>query len=457
MKKTIACLLTLILLATGFALPAHAATSATYSTGTYASSSGRLGNMKRAMNAIDGTVVPAGGSFSFNAVVGERTRANGYVSAVNDRGVKVMGGGVSQTATTLYLALLNLNAGMIAFDDVTFYGAEFTAGYISDGDYAVVTDYRAGTDFCFTNRTSKPIAIEMTHAGNTLTCTVYQMEASNSGKPTDSALGVVEQPFGSVSFFSVYPNFVFYDMPSPAATSHTEGWCIGDWLLTAGCYSFEVINCRTYVSLRKEADKKSDRIVKVGLGEVGYAIGYSGNWTLCYVNGRYGWIQSGYLYITDPNEYDCGSDEWGAPIYLDPDEVTAYASSTLTDAYGTYPASNACDGDETTTWSEGVSGNGIGQAITFSFDSAYLAGFAICGGFQKDSNRYYKNSRPKQLNVYVDGDFQGTVTLEDAMDVQYFDFDSPVYARTLSLEIVSVYPGSKCTDTCISEVYIFAY
>ena len=461
MKRTIALMLTLILLATAFALPASAATSATYSTSTYGAASGRLGNMKRAMNAVNGTVVPAGGSFSFNTVVGERTQKNGYVSAVNDRGVKVMGGGVSQIATTLYLALLNLNAGMVSFDDVTFYGKDFTAGYVSDGDYAVVTDFRAGTDFCFTNRTSKPLAIEMTHSGNTLTCTVYQTGTSDSGTKTNTAPGIVEQPYGSVNFYNYYPDFVFYDMDTFFISGSTNGLSIGDWLMSGGYFDFEVVGCDSYVSLRKEADTKSDRIEKVYLGETGYAIGYTDGWTLCSFDDRYGWIQSRYLYITDPSEYeyecDDYEDEWGVQYCLVPDEVTAYASSTLTDSYGTYPASNACDGSESTTWSEGVNGNGIGQTITFSFDSVELAGFAVYGGFQKDSTRYYKNSRPKKLNVYVDGAYQCTVTLEDEMEVQRFDFEGPVYGSTLTLEIASVYTGSKCTDTCISEVYIWAY
>ena len=39
--------------------------------------------------------VASGATFSFNDTVGPRTKAEGYVKALNDRGAKVMGGGVS--------------------------------------------------------------------------------------------------------------------------------------------------------------------------------------------------------------------------------------------------------------------------------------------------------------------------------------------------------------------------
>ncbi len=51
-----------------------------------------------------------GDVFSFNDIVGDRTSARGYKTAVNGRGVKAMGGGVAQVATTLYLALQKLTA-----------------------------------------------------------------------------------------------------------------------------------------------------------------------------------------------------------------------------------------------------------------------------------------------------------------------------------------------------------
>ena len=179
MKRAFALLLTLVLLGAAFAVPASAADQyASYRTSTRGASSGRLGNMQRAALAINQVYVASGATFSFNDTVGPRTKAEGYVKALNDRGAKVMGGGVSQVATTLYMALLNLKAGSVAFDEVKTYGSDFNAGYIPDGDYAVVTDYKNDKDFRFTNRTSQSLLIETWFADNYLYCTVTQTASS---------------------------------------------------------------------------------------------------------------------------------------------------------------------------------------------------------------------------------------------------------------------------------------
>ncbi len=67
----------------------------------------RTTNIARAAALLDGTVIPAGGTFSMNASVGERTIARGFVAAPEIAGgefVEGVGGGTSQVATTLYNA-----------------------------------------------------------------------------------------------------------------------------------------------------------------------------------------------------------------------------------------------------------------------------------------------------------------------------------------------------------------
>lgn len=150
MKKMIA--LVMAMLMALCALPAGASAESCYyidSTPVYGASSEQLNNIQLASAALDGWYVPSGGYFSFNDAVGPRTKENGYLTAVNGRGSKVRGGGVSQVATTLYLALLQVPG--IRFDQITAYGDRFTGDYVSDGALAIVTDYSAGTDFAFTN------------------------------------------------------------------------------------------------------------------------------------------------------------------------------------------------------------------------------------------------------------------------------------------------------------------
>lgn len=65
----------------------------------------RVTNIQRAAEILDGTIIPAGATFSLNEALGERTRARGFVPApqINAGQLEdVVGGGVSQMATTVF-------------------------------------------------------------------------------------------------------------------------------------------------------------------------------------------------------------------------------------------------------------------------------------------------------------------------------------------------------------------
>lgn len=167
MKRIIAAMLCAALLVC--ALPALAQNVVySYATSVYGAGSARRNNILLAADALDGVFVPSGGYFSFNDSVGPRTESRGYLTAVNDRGSKVRGGGVSQVATTLYMALMQLG-GDIRYNAKTVYGDRFTGGYVSDGALAIVTDYSSGTDFAFTNLGSDMI-INFYVSGDLLFC-----------------------------------------------------------------------------------------------------------------------------------------------------------------------------------------------------------------------------------------------------------------------------------------------
>ncbi|MBQ8952559.1 MAG: VanW family protein [Clostridia bacterium] len=107
----------------------------------------QLTNIYRAAEAINGCELTSGQRFSFNDAVGPRTVEAGYQIAENGRGARVRGGGVSQVATTLLMAVEDF--GWMDVEDYTTYGDKFTGGYVADGDRAVVTDYAAGHDLAF--------------------------------------------------------------------------------------------------------------------------------------------------------------------------------------------------------------------------------------------------------------------------------------------------------------------
>lgn len=69
----------------------------------------RMNNIKLAVKSIEGFILPPGEIFSFNQVVGPRTRERGYEEAdviLNNKLVPDLGGGVCQVSSTLYNAVL---------------------------------------------------------------------------------------------------------------------------------------------------------------------------------------------------------------------------------------------------------------------------------------------------------------------------------------------------------------
>lgn len=148
MKRIIAFIMALILMSAAFAASAQEL-NICIGTSLEGASGAQVSNIRRAAAKINGTQVPAGAGFSFNAIVGPRTKAYGFQSAENGRGAVVTGGGVAQAATTLYLALMEYGAD-VQFADLKFYGSKFTGGYADPAD-AVLVDYSSDIDFAFAN------------------------------------------------------------------------------------------------------------------------------------------------------------------------------------------------------------------------------------------------------------------------------------------------------------------
>lgn len=113
-------------------------------------------NLRLLCQALDGHIVQPGETFSYNAVVGERTKEKGYLPApaYSSRGlVDSIGGGVCQGSTTLY------NCVLLADLEVVFracHGAKVT--YVPPGLDAAV-NYLT-TDFQFRNQYRFPVKIQ---------------------------------------------------------------------------------------------------------------------------------------------------------------------------------------------------------------------------------------------------------------------------------------------------------
>ncbi len=137
---------------------------------------------------------------------------------------------------------------------------------------------------------------------------------------------------------------------------------------------------------------------------------------------------------------------------LSPSRVEVSASSELTDEYGAYPASNAADGNLRTTWAEAASGNGEGEWLSLSFPTQQILGFVIRAGYQKSQDVYKKNARPRRILIGVDGEAPVPLTLDDVRGPQLVLFDEPVTTGSLTVELSTVYKGSKYKDTCITDI-----
>ncbi|MCY6355819.1 VanW family protein [Clostridium sp. ZS2-4] len=83
-----------------------------FSTNYATSSQARATNIDVATRSINETLVMPGDTFSFNGIVGERTKARGYQEApviVNQKLESGLGGGICQVSSTLYNAILQSN------------------------------------------------------------------------------------------------------------------------------------------------------------------------------------------------------------------------------------------------------------------------------------------------------------------------------------------------------------
>lgn len=129
------------------------------------------------------------------------------------------------------------------------------------------------------------------------------------------------------------------------------------------------------------------------------------------------------------------------------------ATSELSERGMTHYADRISDGSLTKAWVEGASGVGIGESVTFEFDDKYrVEGMNINAGYQKTKSLYKKNARPKKIRVIFSDGTSEDFVLKDRYGKQVIEFSQPVDTEEITVEIKSVYRGSKYEDTVISEL-----
>ncbi|HLJ50489.1 MAG TPA: DUF4424 family protein [Bryobacteraceae bacterium] len=129
-----------------------------------------------------------------------------------------------------------------------------------------------------------------------------------------------------------------------------------------------------------------------------------------------------------------------------------------------YPVQNIADLNKATAWVADKSG-GTDESITLTLAKpAHVDQLGIIPGYTKSKAIYFANNRIKDLEVSVNGGQPVPVSLPD----EYISFapgskkayqliDLGGYtgpAKTITLKVKQVYPGSKYNDTCISELLL---
>lgn len=135
----------------------------------------RKNNVRLSGEKFDGLILLPGEEFSYNQVVGKRTKANGFGEAaayLNGETVQEVGGGICQTSSTLYNSVLLANLEITERTNHTY-----VSGYVPIGRDATVS--WGGPDFKFKNNQDYPIKLAVTYENSKITTKVYGTNVDN--------------------------------------------------------------------------------------------------------------------------------------------------------------------------------------------------------------------------------------------------------------------------------------
>lgn len=142
---------------------------AAFTTAMGDSSANRIHNVHLMADFIDGTIVRPGETFSFNQVVGPRTAERGFLvgkALYGTVSVASIGGGVCQTATTLFNNAFNLGLPILARSNHSTYISHYPLGRDATVSWG-------GPDLQFRNDLPYGLLIRARYTDRTLTFVVY--------------------------------------------------------------------------------------------------------------------------------------------------------------------------------------------------------------------------------------------------------------------------------------------
>lgn len=218
---------------------------------TYVSgSSVRKNNVRLAGIKCNSILLP-GEEFSFNKQVGQRTTARGFGAAGAYRDgetVNEVGGGICQSSSTLYNAVLLSNL------EVTLRSNHsYVSSYVPIGRDATVS--WGGPDFKFKNNRDYPIKIEMSYSGSRLYCKILGTDVDGT------YVKITSQKLSSTPFQTQYIDDPTLELGKEKV--QTSGYTGAK----AQSYRYVYDKNGNLISSKKEAYsvyKKRDKVVKRG-------------------------------------------------------------------------------------------------------------------------------------------------------------------------------------------------
>lgn len=166
---------------------------AVFTTRYDASNVNRTTNLRLACEKINGTVVLAGDTFSYNKTIGERTIAAGYKEAAIYAAGEVvdgLGGGICQISSTLYNAVVMANLEVVERRNHQFVTSYLPAGRDATVVYGV-------TDFQFKNTRKYPIRLTASVQNGIATIEVFGIKEDEEYTITFETRTVGTVPFST--------------------------------------------------------------------------------------------------------------------------------------------------------------------------------------------------------------------------------------------------------------------
>jgi vancomycin resistance protein YoaR len=142
---------------------------ATYTTTYLSTNRPRVSNIHTLTDALEGTLVAPGATFSFNETIGPRTAAKGYQEApaiIGGRLVPSLGGGICQVATTFFNTVFESGLPVVERRNHSFYISSYPKGRDATVSWG-------GVDFKFKNDTDHWIYIATAYTNSSVTISLY--------------------------------------------------------------------------------------------------------------------------------------------------------------------------------------------------------------------------------------------------------------------------------------------